>query len=491
MNNILELKVSGYRGVWGESLNEDIARNYARAFGEFVKEQCTPRTDLGNYQGRSLVKDKPKILIGRDGRESGQTIANAIIPALKEMGINVIYGDILPTPTMMFSIKHQNYDGGIIITASHNPIKYNGLKFVVRGGRMTNEEEVEKIKKSFAAQDSQNFSRFTLSGGGSLPRRQAGDTVKNFDNPVSLDSNNQPNFIKNHIDFVLENIDVEKIRARKFKVGVDMINASACVVDPYLFEKLGIEFIAINNIPDGKFAHIPEPLKENLGGLEKLVIEEKCDIGFAQDPDADRLVLVDENGNCISEEYTLAFGIENILSKNPKSAIAINMSTSQMIADIAEKYDSICLRTKVGESNVFSGMKKVNAVAGGEGGGGVIYPTLNNCRDSFVSIALTLELLAERGQTVSRLVNSLPKYFIKKDKESIEGKNLEEMYTKLKNHFLNSKINEEDGLKLEFSDKSWIHLRPSNTEPIIRLFGEAKTQDRIDALFAETKNILM
>lgn len=453
--NMSELKVSGYRGIWGESLTQEIAIRYAKAFGLFTKEKST--------------KENPKILIGRDGRESGPIIAEAIIPILKDMGIEVIYGDILSTPTMMFSVKHQKFDGGIIITASHNPRKYNGLKFITKEARMINEEDVEKIKNHLTDQNQENF----------------GHTKIVEAEKIHID------FIQNHIDFILKNIDVEKIRARKFKVGVDMINASACMIDPYFFEKLGVEFIAINDKPNGDFAHEPEPLKENLSDLEKLVRENNCDLGFAQDPDADRLVIINENGDCISEEYTLAFGIENILSKNPGQAIAINMSTSQINIDIAEKYGSKYLRTKVGESHVFAGMKKINAIAGGEGGGGVIYPALNNCRDSFVSMALVLELLAEREQTVKELVNSLPKYFMKKDKENIAGKNLDEMYKKLKNHFKDTEINEEDGLRIDLSDKSWIHLRPSNTEPLIRLFGEAKTKERIEELFIETKNILM
>lgn len=470
MQNI-ELKVSGYRGIWGKNLTEEIAIKYAHAFGLFLKKEKTEN-------------HKIKILIGRDGRESGSSIANAIIPTLQKLNIETIYGDILPTPTIMFAVNHNKYDGAIIITASHNPIEYNGLKFVVDGGRMINEEEVEKIKKFLISQMEQNQENSNLIGAPEeqVMRANFPDSAK----PTIISSK----LIHEHVDFILKNIDVEKIRARKFRVAVDMINASACVIDPYMFEKLGIEYVSINDIPSGKFAHTPEPLKENLFDLEKLVKDNKCDIGFAQDPDADRLVIVDENGNCISEEYTLAFGIENILNKNPNSNIVINMSTSQMIEDIAEKYNSKCIRTKVGESNVFSGMKHTNAIAGGEGGGGVIYPKINNCRDSFVSIALTLELLANKNQSVSYLVESLPKYYMKKDKESVEGKNLNEIYEKLKKHFLDTKTNEEDGLRLDFIDKSWIHIRPSNTEPIIRIFGEAKTKERIDELFKEIKNIL-
>jgi phosphomannomutase len=295
-----------------------------------------------------------------------------------------------------------------------------------------------------------------------------------------------PNFTKEHADKIIANVNVEAIRARKFKVAVDMINASACVMDPYLFEQLGVELIPINNIPNGKFAHRPEPLRENLGEVMKITKELKADLGFVHDPDADRLVIINEKGEVISEEYSIAFGIETILSKNPGKPIVINLSTSQMGADIAKKYGSECFRSIIGEGYVVDEILKRNAIVGGEGNGGIIYPTINTVRDSFTGLSLVLELLAERKQTVSEIVETFPKYFMKKDKWPIGG-NLEEMCSKLKSHFNDAKTDIQDGLRLDLPDGSWLHLRPSNTEPIIKLFGEAKTQDRIDALFIETK----
>ncbi len=298
-----------------------------------------------------------------------------------------------------------------------------------------------------------------------------------------------PNFPKEHADHILAYINVEAIRAKHFKVAVDMINASACVVDPYLFEQLGVELIPLNNIPNGKFAHRPEPTQENLIETGKFVKESGADLGFAHDPDADRMVIINEHGVVIPEDFTLGFGTELILSKNPGRAVVINMSTSSLIADIAEKYGSPCIRTKVGESNVMAGIIEHNAIVGGEGTSGVIFPTLNNCRDSFVSLSLALELLATRSQTVSECVNSLPKYFMKRDKWPVTG-NLENMYAKLKNHFTDGTMNELDGLRIDFANKSWLHLRPSNTEPIVRLFGESKTQEGIDKLFAEAQQVI-
>ncbi|MFA6524536.1 MAG: hypothetical protein WC264_01680 [Candidatus Paceibacterota bacterium] len=295
-----------------------------------------------------------------------------------------------------------------------------------------------------------------------------------------------PNFPKEHADHILAHIDVSKIRAKKFKIAVDMINASACVVDPYLFEQLGVELIPLNNIPNGKFAHKPEPTIENLKDTAKMVKELGCDLGFAHDPDADRLVIINEFGEVISEEYTLGFGVEEVLSQHPDETIVINMSTSQMIVDIATKYGSKCIRTKVGEANVLAGIIENNAIVGGEGTSGVIYPTLNNCRDSFVSLSLTLELLAKRNQTVNECVNTLPKYFMKRDKWPVT-EDLKNIYIKLKSHFNNAKINELDGIRIDFEDSSWFHLRPSITEPIIRLFCEAKDINRMETLFNEVK----
>jgi len=295
-----------------------------------------------------------------------------------------------------------------------------------------------------------------------------------------------PNFPKEHADHILAQIDANKIRAKKFKVAVDMINASACVVDPYLLEQLGAELIPLNDIPNGRFAHKPEPTKENLKEIAKLVKESKADLGFAHDPDADRLVIINEFGEMISEEYTLGFGVEEVLSQYPGETIVVNMSTSQMLADIAAKYGSKCIRTKVGEANVLAGILENKAIIGGEGTSGVIYPKLNACRDSFVSLSLILQLLTKRNQTVSECVASLPKYFMKRDKWPATG-NLSGVYLKLKSHFKGAKINELDGIRFDFNDNSWFHLRPSITEPIIRLFCEAKNESRMEALYNEVK----
>ena len=470
-----ELNVSGYRGIWGETLTDEIVGRYARAFASFTKEDS-----LGRSQTSEADKEKPTILIGRDGRENGPEIAKAVIRELKNVGVNVIYGDVMPTPTVLFSVRKHKYDGAIIVTASHNPIEYNGLKFVNKEALYTINTEVEKIKKYYEEKDiiSENIAE---TGEPSIAIRQQTD--------MRVDGNNIseiPNFTKEHADQILAHVNVQAIRNKKFKVVVDMINASACVMDPYLFEQLGVELIPVNNIPNGKFAHRPEPLRENLIDTMRIAKEIKADLGFIHDPDADRLVIMNELGEVISEEYSLAFGVENIISKNPGKPIAINLSTSQMDVDIAKKYGSETFRTKIGEGYVVEGILKNNAIMGGEGNGGVIYPAINTVRDSFTTLSLVLELLAERNQTVSECIATFPKYFIKKDKWPID-KDLNQIYSELKSHFKDAKTNDLDGLRLDLPDGSWLHLRPSNTEPIIRLFGEAKTMERIEALFAEAK----
>ncbi len=468
-----KLNVSGYRGIWGETLTEEIVKNYVRAFAFFTKEE--------------LKKQNINILIGRDGRGSGPQIKKVILQELENLGVNAIDGDIMPTPTVLFSVRKHKYDGAIIITASHNPIEYNGLKFINKKALFLENTEIKKVNEYYTKEISGKEKNVTSVSTHNFLLKICYAWLASLRN---ASRSNTLSFSKEHIDKILANVNVTAIRDRKFKVAVDMINASACVMYPYIFEQLGVELIPLNNIPNGLFAHKPEPLKENLSDLSELVKNSKADLGFAHDPDADRLVVVNENGEVISEEYSLALGIENVLSKNPNQKIVINLSTSQMNVDIAKKYNSECFRSKIGEGNVVQKMISLNAIIGGEGGGGVIYPKINTARDSFTGLALILELLAERKQTVSECISTLPKYFIKKDKWTIEGKNLNEIYLKLKSHFKNAEIDEQDGLRLDFKDSSWIHLRPSNTEPIIRLIGEAKSENAINKLFEQTKSIL-
>ncbi len=470
-----KLNVSGYRGVWGDTLTDEIVIAYTKAFIKFTKEDVN--------------KENPSILVGRDGRKNGGHIRDIVIRELQKLNVNVVDGDILPTPTVLFSVRKHQYDGGIIVTASHDPIEYNGLKFINKEALFTVGNEVDKIIEYYEKYRKED----AISKNSEESKEQDEKDLEKEDTRDSKKDNNlqTPNFLKEHADHIVSNVNIEVIRSKKFKVAVDMINASACVLDPYLFKELGVELVPLNDVPNGEFAHRPEPVKENLTAIGELVKKSKANLGFAHDPDADRLVIIDENGEFISEEYSIVIAIENILSKNPGRAIVLNLSTSQMGADVAKKHGSECFRTKIGEGNVVDGMIAHNAIAGGEGNGGIIYPTINTVRDSFTGLSLVLELLAERNQTVSQCVKTFPKYFMKKDKWPIAGKNLTEIYSKLKNHFTEAKLDEQDGLRLDLIDGSWLHLRPSNTEPIIRFFGEAKTQDRINELFKEAENLII
>ncbi len=455
MNPKPKLTVSGYRGIWGETLNDEIAGSYARAFARFVKEDTK--------------KEKPDILIGRDGRESGPEIKKSVKGELENLGVNVIDGDIMPTPTVLFSVRKHKYDGAVIITASHNPIEYNGLKFVNKEALFCMEEEIIEIEKYHTEEKE---------------KKNTEHKELKMDEKAKLAV---PNFPKEHADHILSKVNVQAIQDRKFKVATDMINASAAVMDPYLFDKLGVEFIPLNGNPNGKFAHKPEPIRENLGEIMKITRELKTDLGFVHDPDADRLVLINENGEVVFEEYTIALAMENVLSKNPGRNSVINLSTSKTSADIAERYGSKCILSAVGEPNVVKEIMLNDAVIGGEGNGGVIYPSVNLVRDSFTGIALILELLAERKKTFSECLDLLPKYSMKKEKFSIVGLDLKDIIFKTKEHFKEARTIEIDGIRLDFEDSSWIHIHPSNTEPIIRIYGEAKTQEKINNLFEELR----
>jgi phosphomannomutase len=467
-----KLTVSGYRGIWGDTLTTDIAKKYAIAFGLFLKEN-TLKQDM-----------EISVLIARDGRESGPAIRDSIIHKLESMGIIVIDADILPTPTVLLAVRENKYDGAIIITASHNPIEYNGLKFVTASGFFTDEFEVEKIKKYFDS-PLEEYPANEEGYGIHPPHILSTKTTPADGNKI------QSELIKMHVNKILSHIDVGLIKSKKFRVAVDMTNGAASVMDPYLFEQLGIELIPINNVANGKFTHKPEPLKQNLGEIEKKVSDTGADIGFAQDPDADRLVVINEKGEMISEEYTIALAVEAVLSSGNyhEDTIVVNMSTSQMNADIAEKYGAKCIRSKVGEANVVEEMIKNNSIIGGEGGGGAIYPTMNFARDSFSTLALILELLAKRNLKVSDLIDTLPQYFMKKDKINT-SEDLNQLKEKIKKHFTEATHNELDGLRIDFKDKSWVHIRSSNTEPIIRLIGESTSQERLEYIFSEVRSIL-
>lgn len=444
-----KMNASGYRGIWGKDLDQQISFEYARAFAKMIK-----------------ASGGKKILIGRDTRKTGPLIFQAVKNAFEKEGLETEFAGVLPTPSMIFLTKKLSFDGGFMITASHNPIEYNGLKPIMRTGLLTTEKEAAVIQK-LREELSDDEKRFSIG---------ENDKEKIFDNHK---------FRRLHIEEVLKHIDVELIRSKKFKVAHDPINSTGSIITKELFEELGCEVFAVNDEMTGEFAHMPEPNPQNLVQLCELATKNKVDIGFAQDPDADRLVTVNEKGEVLFEEYSIVLAIKSVLSKISKPEeqnVVLNLSTSRMGRDVAESYGAKVYFAKVGEPNVVELIQQTNAIIGGEGNGGVIYPTINFGRDTLVGIGLVLELVARENKLISEIIADFPKYFMKKEKFPVT-KDLGPTYEALKKLFPEAESTEIDGICLSWPDSSWVHVHPSNTEPIVRIFGEAKSQSRIDSLF--------
>ncbi|MGD9488306.1 MAG: phosphoglucosamine mutase [Calditrichaceae bacterium] len=435
----LMVSISGVRGEIGSTLTPEIIQKYTLAYGTYLNGGT--------------------VIVGRDSRVSGPFVLSIVKGCLMATGCKVIDIGIVPTPTVQMSIEHYKADGGIAITASHNPVQWNGLKFMDSNGRFLSPEKAGQV---YEMADKGEFS---------LKEWQyLGDEV----------SDERAN--ERHIEAVLNlpYIDLQKLRERGFRVVVDTVNGAGGLIIPQLLRKMGCEVIAINDEATGQFSHTPEPLPENLTQLSRAVKEAGADLGFAVDPDVDRCAIVDENGNPIGEEYTLALAVKLILSKK-MGRVVVNMSTSMASEDIAKYYNCMFLRSKVGEINVAEMMAEYDAIIGGEGNGGVILPELHLGRDAPLAVVLTLQHLLEFGGTLSELHQSLPQYTIVKMKVDIEGMNPETVLEKLAKKYASEDINLLDGVKIDF-DKSWVHLRKSNTEPIVRVMAEAPTDDDAKAL---------
>ncbi|MBN2189678.1 MAG: phosphoglucosamine mutase [Candidatus Aureabacteria bacterium] len=430
----LIVSVSGLRGIFGESLNPEIALKYSAAFGHMIK-------------GGAVV-------VGRDSRVSGQALKYAVISGLISTGCDVIDLGITPTPTVQIMTEQLGAAGGIEITASHNPAMWNGLKFMSPDGLFIEGDVIEKLKQ---LADSGKFSYSGYMNIGKLK-----------ENVTAVDV---------HISKVLAipYIDKGKIQKRNFKVVVDPVNGAGAVIMPELLRKLGCEVVLINGEPDGHFAHEPEPLPENLRALSGEVVKNKADIGIAVDPDADRCAIVDEKGNPIGEENTLAIAVKMILSRK-KGKVTVNVSTSMAIDDIAGACGCEVVRTKVGEINVASEMKKNASVIGGEGNGGVILPDVHLGRDAPVASALALQYLVESGKTLSENMKKMPAYFMVKRKKAVSGFDPAAVLSRLKGLLKTEDVDETDGLKI-IRKKSWVQVRASNTEPIIRIYSEAQSRE--------------
>ena len=398
-------------------------------------------------------------VIGRDGRPSGKQIAQWVIDSLHKKGINVDNCGLATTPTMQIMTENENYDGGIVITASHNPSEYNGLKFLQTDGTFLSPDQCEELFKAVDQNVSIN-----------LPDSLGVASDYSTANEV-------------HIEKVLaaKCIDADNIRKKKFKVVIDAVNGAGSFILPMLCEQLGCEVVTINCNGDGNFTREAEPLAENLNELEQKVLSDRADIGFATDPDGDRLSIVSNKGKAIGEEYTLVLAVKNFINSQ-ESMVVTNLSTSMMLDNIADK----TIRTKIGEAHVVKKMNELNISIGGEGNGGVILKEVHLGRDSLVAISMILNLLSSSGKAISDEITNIPKYLMIKDKIHIDSKI---DFDNLETIFDCNEINKLDGIKFSWPNK-WIHIRQSNTEPIIRIFAEASTEDEVDELINTLKNYL-
>ena len=448
----LMVSISGIRGVVGESLTPETAVKYSAAFAEY----CNRGT----------------IIVGRDGRITGKSISDIVVSTLLQMGCNVVSLGICPTPTVGLAIEKLHAAGGISITASHNPMIWNGLKFIGSSGMFLNGEE---NKEFWAIADRGNF------------------LYKKWDEQGKLTED--PNFINEHINTILSlpSINTKSIAARKLKVVVDCVNAAGGNIAPQLLRKLGCEVIEMNCEVSGIFSHTPEPIPENLTGLCARVVQEKADLGVAVDPDVDRLVLITEEGKPFVEEYTIVSATKFILESEQKLGrtnhnVVVNLSTTRAVEDVAKEFGATVHRTPVGEINVASKMKAVNSIIGGEGSGGVILPEVHLGRDAIVGIGLFMQLLANFGGKASALKASLPQYEIVKNKIELGSLKPDEILKRLHSKYSKTETtNFDDGLKIDFP-VSWVHLRKSNTEPIIRIIAEARTREEASQLVDRFQN---
>ena len=452
MDERLIISISGMRGIVGENLTASIAADYGRAFGTFLK----------NSKSMSVC-------IGRDSRPSGRKLQSAVIEGLCDTGINVIDLGIVTTPGVGVMVNHLQCAGGVVITASHNPIQYNGIKLLLGNGAAAPSEPAKQIKRYFLEKQ---FTFAVPANRGKVTFNDQTDTV--------------------HINRVLAIVNKNAIAAKKFKVVLDSVNGAGGRVGKKLLTELGCQVVALNNEQTGLFAHTPEPTSENLTGLCKVVKAEKAQVGFAQDPDADRLAIVNENGTYIGEEYTLALAAKYVFSKKSGKAAA-NLSTSRMLDDIVEAAGGQVIRTAVGEANVVAAMLEHNCIIGGEGNGGVIDLRVVPIRNSLVGIALVLQLMAETGKTISRLVSEIGGYYMSKDKFSADELQAQQILDSAKKVFADAKLDTTDGCRIDFDD-GWLHIRASNTEPVMRIIVEAKDQPAaqkyIDAVLNIRKEIM-
>ena len=442
--------ISGIRGTIGGKTNDNLTPidtvKFAAAYGTWLKDYSK--------------KDKLKVVVGRDARLSGEMIQNLVVSTLVGLGIEVIDLDLSTTPTVEIAVPLEKADGGIILTASHNPKQWNALKLLNEKGEFLDAAQGAVILE-IAEKEEFEFSE--VDDLGSITKNDA--------------------YIDIHIDEVLNLslVDAETIKKAKFKVVVDAVNSTGGIAIPKLLEAFDVEVIKLYCDPTGHFPHNPEPLKEHLGDICDLVVKEKADFGIVVDPDVDRLAFITNDGEMFGEEYTLVACADYVLGKTKGNTVS-NLSSSRALRDITEKHGGTYEASAVGEVNVVTKMKENKAIIGGEGNGGIIYPESHYGRDSLVGTALFLMLMAERGGTVRELRDSYPSYFMSKKKIQLTpGLDVDGILTAMADKYKNEDITTIDGVKIDFPE-NWVHLRKSNTEPIIRIYTEAKSQSKADNL---------
>lgn len=442
--------ISGIRGTIGGHAGDNLTPldvvKFTTAYARLIAER---------NPGRKLT-----IVVGRDARISGEMVANLVEGTLLGCGVDVVNVGLCTTPGTELAVTAHKADGGIIITASHNPRQWNALKLLNGDGEFLSDAEGKRV---LAMAEEEDYAYPEIDGIGHV---------------VSRESYNE-----RHIEQVLALplVDVETVRARKFKVVVDAVNSVGGVVMPELLRRLGCEVVELNCEPTGEFAHNPEPLPQNLTEIAEVIVREKADLGIVVDPDVDRLAFVNEDGTMFIEEYTLVAVADYVLSHKVGNTVS-NLSSSRALRDVTERRGGHYYASAVGEVNVVAKMKEVGAVIGGEGNGGVIYPELHYGRDALVGTALFLTYLAQRGMTMTQLRATYPAYFASKNKiELTPAIDVDKVLREIKTRYAGEQVNDIDGVKIDFAE-NWVHLRKSNTEPIIRVYTEAKSMEEADAL---------
>lgn len=451
--------ISGIRGtiggVPGDGLSPLDIVKFTAAYATFIRKE---RPDGSGV-----------IVVGRDARLSGSMVSGIVVSTLCAMGFDVVNIGLASTPTTEIAVTDEGADGGIIITASHNPTQWNALKLLNCNGEFLNDAQGKEVLR---IADNEEYSF--------VPVEEMGHEYSN------------QTYNRRHIEQVLalDLVDRDAIAAADFTVAVDAVNSVGGVVIPELLRALGVKnIIELNCEPNGRFAHTPEPIPENLTQISDLMRNSKADVGFVVDPDVDRLAIVMENGEMFVEEYTLVAIADYVLQNTPGSTVS-NLSSSRALADVTRAHGCSYSASAVGEVNVTTKMKETGAVIGGEGNGGVIYPAAHYGRDALVGVALFLTLMAKSGKKVTELKAGYPPYAIAKNKVQLTPEiNVDAILAEVKKQFANEKINDIDGVKIDFKD-SWVHLRKSNTEPIIRIYAEAHTMEEADALAEKIKNLI-